>query len=98
MWKCAQDGGFEPDLASIDQWRRILLMVTKDAAMSFSQFGYPYNATSQVSKMECHLLFFSKDFTMAYLPIRFNSPFEYNISAFMACTSISCFLQHVQYV
>lgn len=24
-------------------------MVTKEAAMSFSQFGYPYNATSQVS-------------------------------------------------
>ena len=23
-------------------------MVTKEAAMSFSQFGYPYNATSQV--------------------------------------------------
>lgn len=44
-----QEGGFEVDLVTIDQGRRILLMVTKEAAMSFSQFGYPYNATSQVS-------------------------------------------------
>lgn len=48
-WKCVEDGGFEVELVAIDQGWRILLMVTKGAAMSFSQFGYPYNATSQVS-------------------------------------------------
>lgn len=48
-WKCAEDGGFEVELVAIDQEWGILLMVTKEAAMSFSQFGYPYNATSQVS-------------------------------------------------
>lgn len=36
-------------------------MVTKEAAMSFSQFGYPYNATSQVSMTIRLLFFFSLD-------------------------------------
>ena len=31
-----------------------MLMVTKEAAMSFSQFGYPYNATSQVRPPPSH--------------------------------------------
>lgn len=32
-------------------------MVTKEAAMSFSQFGYPYNATSQVSHFAIFVFF-----------------------------------------
>lgn len=96
MWKCAQDGGFKPDLASIDQRRRILLMVTKDAAMSFSQFGYPYNATSQVSqKKKCNLAYYcSKDLTMVNYGIpsyylQFTFWVQYNMGGFMSCTSIN---------
>lgn len=33
-------------------------MVTKEAAMSFSQFGYPYNATSQVSHFVFHFYYY----------------------------------------